>query len=187
MKKIFLVLVIGDFHIPDRKHSLHPTFKNLLAPGKIKHILCTGNLTSRSVYDYLRIICCDGLDFPETKVMTVGKFKIGLTHGHQIIPWGDRDSLAIFQRQLDVDILIYGHTHRFETFEHDGNFFINPGSATGASSALERQAYFYTYFSSHRPSFVLLDIQDSVIELYVYRLFGSEHKVERIEFRSSYE
>lgn len=33
---------------------------------------------------------------------------------------------------MDVDILLTGHTHRFEAFEKDGRFFVNPGSATGA-------------------------------------------------------
>ncbi len=38
----------------------------------------------------------------------MGQFKIGLIHGHQVIPWGDMASLALLQRQLDVDILISG-------------------------------------------------------------------------------
>jgi len=50
----------------------------------------------------------------------------------QIVPWGDPDALAMVQRQLDVDILITGHTHQFEAYEHENKFFINPGSATGA-------------------------------------------------------
>ena len=54
------------------------------------------------------------------------------------MPWGDRESLGMLQRQLDVDILITGHTHKFDTFEMDNKFFINPGSATGAYSALQR-------------------------------------------------
>lgn len=28
-------------------------------------------------------------------MITVGQFKIGLTHGHQIVPWGDTESLAL--------------------------------------------------------------------------------------------
>ena len=28
-------------------------------------------------------------------MVTVGNFKIGLTHGHQIVPWGDLESLAV--------------------------------------------------------------------------------------------
>jgi predicted phosphodiesterase len=55
-----------------------------------------------------------------------------LIHGHQIVPWGDAHSLAMFQRQLDVDILITGHTHRNEVNEYEGKWFINPGSITGS-------------------------------------------------------
>lgn len=33
---------------------------------------------------------------------------------------------------MDVDILLWGGTHRFEAFELEGRFFVNPGSATGA-------------------------------------------------------
>jgi putative phosphoesterase len=69
-------------------------------------------------------------------VLTLGEFKVGLCHGHQAVPWGDRESLAILQRQLDVDILITGHSHKFEAFEYENKFFINPGSATGAYSGL---------------------------------------------------
>ena len=78
------------------------------------------------------------MNYPEQKVVTVGQFRIGLCHGHQVVPWGDTESLAMVQRQLDVDILISGHTHKFEAFEHEGKFYINPGSATGAYSALDR-------------------------------------------------
>ena len=34
-------------------------------------------------------------NFPEQKVITVGQFKIGLTHGHQVVPWGDIESLSL--------------------------------------------------------------------------------------------
>lgn len=78
------------------------------------------------------------LNYPEQKVVTVGQFKIGLIHGHQVIPWGDMASLALLQRQLDVDILISGHTHKFEAFENENKFYINPGSATGAYCPLEK-------------------------------------------------
>lgn len=29
----------------------------------------------------------------------------------QVVPWGDKDALAILQRKLDCDILVTGHTH----------------------------------------------------------------------------
>ena len=68
----------------------------------------------------------------------MGQFKIGLCHGHQIVPWGDPESLALLARQLDADIFISGHTHKFEAFEAESRFFINPGSVTGAYTPLEK-------------------------------------------------
>jgi vacuolar protein sorting-associated protein 29 len=75
---------------------------------------------------------------PETKVVTIGEFTIGLIHGHQVIPWGDQETLAMVQRELDCDILISGHTHKNSISSYDGKFFINPGSATGAFSTVHR-------------------------------------------------
>lgn len=90
-------------------------------------------------------------------MVTVGQFKIGLIHGHQVIPWGDMASLALLQRQLDVDILISGHTHKFEAFENENKFYINPGSATGAYSALERyNIYFYLQITFNQTSYAML-------------------------------
>ena len=70
-------------------------FKKLLAPGRIQHILCTGNLCTRESYDYLKTVASDvhivrgdfdeHVSYPEQKVVTVGQFRIGLCHGHQVI------------------------------------------------------------------------------------------------------
>ena len=49
----------------------------------------------------------------------------------QIVPWGDPEALSALQRQLDCDIVITGHTHRFKAYESEGKLFVNPGSATG--------------------------------------------------------
>eukprot|EP00124_Ichthyophonus_hoferi_P000152 Ihof_evm16s5 gene=Ihof_evmTU16s5 len=141
-----LVLVIGDMHIPQRAADFPLKFKKLLVPGKIQQVLCTGNLTSKDTLSFFKSLandmhvvrgdCDENLQWPENKVVTIGQFKIGMCHGHQIVPWGDKESLAMLQRQLDVDILITGHTHKFSSFERDGKLFINPGSATGAFSTL---------------------------------------------------
>lgn len=42
-----LILCIGDLHIPHRVPDLPNQFKELLQPGKIHSILCTGNLCSK--------------------------------------------------------------------------------------------------------------------------------------------
>merc|ERR1712109_427284 len=179
-----LVLVLGDLHIPHRASALPAKFKKLLVPGRIQHILCTGNLCTKETLDYLKTLASDvhvvrgefdeTLNYPEQKVVTVGQFRIGVCHGHQVVPWGDQESLALINRQLDCDILITGHTNKFEAYEHENKFYVNPGSATGAYSALEAEII---------PSFILMDIQSSTVVTYVYQLIDDEVKVDRIEYK----
>ena len=40
------------------------------------------------------------MGLPETKVVTIGAFKIGVCHGHQVVPWGDIDALAALRREV---------------------------------------------------------------------------------------
>ena len=57
--------------------------------------------------DYLKTICNDlhvtRGEFDEQPYPDIGEFRFGLCHGHQVVPWGDLDSLALLSRQLDVD------------------------------------------------------------------------------------
>jgi vacuolar protein sorting-associated protein 29 len=140
----------------------------------------------QEVHDYLKSLCGDvhitrgeyddDSRYPETKQLTIGAFKLGICHGHQVIPWGDLDSLAMLQRQLDVDILITGHTHQFKAYKHEGGVIINPGSATGAYSSI-------TY--NINPSFVLMDIDGLQVVVYVYELIDGEVKVDKIDFKKA--
>ena len=92
--------------------------------------------------------------FPLSLTLHHPPLSIGVIHGHQCIPNGDIDQLSALARQMDVDIVISGHTHmsvfhavpcrltvgclrlldRYQAQEHEGRFFVNPGSATGAWS-----------------------------------------------------
>lgn len=154
---------------PDNCHlpsidTIATQFKKLLTPGKIGQILCLGNLTDRNTFEFLRQVApdlqlvkgdfdVDSPNLPLSKVVTHGSLRIGFTHGHTIIPPGDADALLIAARQMDVDILLWGGTHRFEAFELEGRFFINPGSATGAMST-----GYWAEGDEPTPSFCLMDV-----------------------------
>ncbi len=142
-------------------------FKKLLTPGKIGQILCLGNLTDKETYDFLRQIAPDlqivkgnfDVDAPNlalSKVVTHGSLRIGFTHGHTVIPPGDADSLLITARHMDVDVLLWGGTHKFEAYELEGKFFVNPGSATGAFST-----GWFPDGEEPVPSFCLMDVSAS--------------------------
>ncbi|CAK4481791.1 unnamed protein product [Aphanomyces euteiches] len=178
-----LVLIVGDMHIPHRAVDIPEKFKKMLVPNKMQHVLCTGNLVTKEQFDDLRDLAPnvhvvrgdfdENMNYPDKKVITIGQFRIGLCHGHQIVPWGDVDCLAALQRKLNVDILVTGHTHQFKLHTQNGKWFVNPGSITGAYSNCTTDVV---------PSFILMAIQGAKIVAYVYELKGDNVVVSKSEF-----
>ena len=74
----------------------------------------------------------------EQKVLSIKGFKLFMSHGHQFIPCDSIEALSSIQRINDVDIVITGHTHTQSFREDKGVFYINPGSATGATDMTGR-------------------------------------------------
>ena len=86
-------------------------------PNKMKHVICTGNIGDQ--YNEIlslspNLVCCrgdyddEGMGLPEHSTCTVGNFRIGVIHGHQIVPHGSHDAKARMRRKLNVDILVTG-------------------------------------------------------------------------------
>lgn len=185
MNQADLVLVVGDMFIPDRCPDIPEQFKNILIPNKIQYVLSLGNIGSRESYDWLKSLSSnfhgvkgeydENSNLPETKTVQIGEFKIGLIHGHQVVPWGDSEALANIQRQLNCDILLSGHTHVNSVTIYDGKYFINPGSISGAYSPL---------LPDPVPSFVLMVIQGDYAIVYLYELNDKTKKfdVSKMEF-----
>jgi putative phosphoesterase len=61
---------------------------------------------------------------PEKDVFTVGSKRIGLTHG-----WGSPEGIENRVKELlgEVDIIIYGHSHRAKIEQIGKVLFFNPG------------------------------------------------------------
>ena len=179
-----LVLVVGDMFMSQRSPDINEQFKSLLIPNKIQHVLSLGNIGSRESYDWLKSLSndfhtvkgdYDEGEIPEKKVVQIGEFKIGMIHGHQVLPWGDLDSLTNVQRELGCDILLSGHTHQIDIKVKDKKFYINPGSISGAFSHL---------IADPNPSFILMVLQGEEAIVYSYILNDKSQKFElsKIEF-----
>ncbi|RYP06382.1 hypothetical protein DL765_009506 [Monosporascus sp. GIB2] len=182
----FLILVIGDLHIPDRALDIPPKFKKLLSPGKIGQTLCLGNLTDRHTYEYLRSVAPDlkivkgrfdveATSLPLAQVVTHGSLRIGFVEGFTLVST-EPDLLLAEAHKLDVDVLCYGGTHRFDAFEYMDKFFVNPGSATGAFTT----GWLAKDDEEMVPSFCLMDVQGISLTLYVYQLRKDEKGVENV-------
>lgn len=131
-----LIGLISDTHIPDRAKVLPQ--KVLDSFENVDLILHAGDLTSPRVIDELENIApvmaiqgnmdrVNGIDLPKAKVIEAEGLKIGLVHG-EVYPRADTQQLVYLAKQLDVDILVSGHSHQPKIEQKDGVLLLNPGS-----------------------------------------------------------
>ena len=114
-----LIGLISDTHIPDRAKEIPQ--KVFDAFKDVDLILHAGDLTSLKVIDELEKIApviaiqgnmdrISGIDLPIAKVVEVEDLKIGIAHG-EVYPRADTQQLVYLAKELNVDILVTGHSH----------------------------------------------------------------------------
>lgn len=134
-----MIVAVSDSHIPTRKEKIPEEFiEKMKEADKIVH---AGDFAEREVYngieEYGELVAvkgnCDFFDLPTSETFTENGVKFGLYHGTGITPRGDHETLKkIAKQDLEVDILITGHTHQEEMTKLDDCIILNPGSCTGA-------------------------------------------------------
>lgn len=133
-----LIGLISDTHIPDRMRELPE--KVFEAFKDVEMILHAGDVTSQEVIEKLEEIApvtaiqgntdrIVGLDLPKTVVVEAEELKIGVIHG-EVYPRADTQQLHYLAKQLDVDILVSGHSHQPKVEKVEDVLLINPGSPT---------------------------------------------------------
>ncbi|EAZ63322.2 protein involved in endosome to golgi protein transport [Scheffersomyces stipitis CBS 6054] len=138
---------------------LCPNPQSIPTNSKISEVICLGNITNsvdtlKFLHDLspsLHLVKGEFDDLPILSqqlssvskkdenvgiygVITHDNLRIGFTNGYQVVPKNDPLALSTLARELDVDVLIWGGTHKVEAYTLDGKFFVNPGSGTGAFS-----------------------------------------------------
>ena len=174
-----LVLIVSDLFIPLRTPEIDAQFRSILLPNKIQHVLCLGNVGNQETFDWLHSLSSDfhairgdydiNKNLPEKLSLQIGNFKIGMIHGHQIIPMGDLEILSSVQRELDCDILASGYTHQLSVNLKENKLYLNPGSISGALSPLNEDCI---------PSFILMVLQGEDATIYSYVLSDKTKKFE---------
>jgi len=87
-------------------------------------------------------------------VVAHGSLRVGFLEGFAVVVPGEADVLLAEARRLDVDVLCWGGTGRFDAYEYGGRFFVNPGSATGAAG----MGWGWEGGEEGTPSFCLMDV-----------------------------
>lgn len=67
--------------------------------------------------------------------------------------------------------MISGHTHELKLYEENNILYLNPGSLTGARTVVN------TGKKEHIPSFMLLDVNQNNIVIYIYKLVNDKGKL----------
>lgn len=165
-----LIGIISDTHIPERVGKLPDAVFEIFED--VEMILHAGDLVSREVIDDLDKIaptqCVQGnmdimygLNLPKRLMITVDSIKIGVDHG-VVYPRGDTQQLKYIGMEMDVDVLITGHTHSPFIKELDDILLLNPGSPT-----VPRMS---------DPSVMLVDINDNKLDSRIIKLGKSSCK-----------
>ncbi|HDM23691.1 YfcE family phosphodiesterase [archaeon] len=134
------IAVLGDMHIPNRANKIPDEVIAAIENFQPDMIICTGDFVERKVLNLLMEIApvkyvvgnMDYIDGPHKLKLRIGEFTIGVIHGHGIYPRGDPEQLCEIAREMNVKVLISGHTHIPFVKLHKGILLLNPGSATGA-------------------------------------------------------
>jgi len=129
--------VISDTHLreprPEFKEIIELHFKD------VEKIFHTGDFVDWSVAEYLSslkelVAVWGNMDFqdirhafPQKRIVEIEGFKIGLIHGGGS-PFGIESRIR--GEFVEVDVIVYGHTHTPANHQVKNTYFFNPGSVT---------------------------------------------------------
>ena len=133
--------VLSDTHI----HQVSKDFRDLLDRhfSQVDVLFHVGDYTSPVVLDFLGSKNFHGVYgnmdpftikevLPEKKIVEIGGFRFGLIHG-----WGSPRGLEerVSTQFSEVDVIVFGHSHKAMNEVVQGVLLFNPGTASGFSSS----------------------------------------------------
>jgi putative phosphoesterase len=129
--------VLSDTHLPGVTKAFKETYDRYLADVDV--ILHAGDFTSEDIVSFLNKKPFHGVhgnmdpieiktQLPAKKVIEFGAYRVGLIHGG-----GSKSGLEerVAEEFRDVDVVVFGHSHRSEYRRKNGLVLFNPGTAAG--------------------------------------------------------
>ncbi|MFX0099194.1 MAG: YfcE family phosphodiesterase [Candidatus Hodarchaeota archaeon] len=175
------ILIIGDFHVPDRNKEIPLEIINSVNKEINKQpfdfLACTGDLTRRpniepmlNLWSAEKLVVQGNMDyfhsdndeFFHEATFNTRKFvegeevvEIGIIHGHQVRPRGDTMLLSRKASNMDANILISGHTHALSV-----EIFTDPKSGKKILLLNPGSATgSWSFVASGKPSYLILEIK----------------------------
>lgn len=83
---------------------------------------------------------------PREVVCDIGNYRVWVTHGHNYYVSMGNETIKKVAKQREMDIVMYGHSHKPVVDESDGVIAVNPGSLS------------YPRQYDRRPSYILMEL-----------------------------
>jgi len=133
--------VLSDTHLRRVTKDFEYIYEKYLSGVDV--ILHAGDFTSPDIVSFLGKKDFHGvhgnmdpvevkLMLPEKEEIDIGGHSVGLVHG-----WGPSEGLEdrIWNEFQNVDVIVYGHSHKPANHKKEGVLIFNPGTATGFLSS----------------------------------------------------
>ena len=88
------------------------------------------------------------LDLPAQDIFNIGDYKVLVVHGHTFYVYRGVERLKQYALQNNIDIVMFGHTHKPYFSQKDGLTVLNPGSLS------------YPRQDGRKPSYMVMEIDE---------------------------
>lgn len=170
------VAIVSDSHIPERADKIPEKFWDKIEEADIT--VHAGDYAREETFNAVETYSnkfygvkgnCDFFNSEELEdshSFEVKGLKFGVYHGTGIAPRGHTPTLEkIASEDLEVEILINGHTHQEEIEKTEKTLLLNPGSCTGAGGGTARPS---------NPTMMILELEDEKLKVRVLELGEDE-------------
>jgi len=87
-------------------------------------------------------------DLPGERMIKIGKYKALLTHGHYYYVNGGLSHIKRAIEEKEIDIFMFGHTHKPIIEQYENAIILNPGSIS------------YPRQEGRQPSYIIMELEE---------------------------
>lgn len=167
-----MIAIVSDSHIPTRAEEIPEQFWEKIEDADIT--VHAGDYDREETFNALQTYSnrfygvkgnCDFFEADELQDSHTFQHEdldFGVYHGTGITPRAHTPTLLkIAEKDLEVQILVHGHSHQEDIHMEDGKLLLNPGSCTGVGGGSSTQS---------EPTMMVLEIEDGSLKARILEL-----------------
>lgn len=171
-EKLLMIAIVSDSHIPTRSDEIPEQFWDRIEDADIT--VHAGDYDREETFNAMQTYSgefygvkgnCDFFEADELEDAHTFQHEgldFGVYHGTGITPRAHTPTLLkIAEKDLEVKILVHGHSHHEDIHFEDNKLLLNPGSCTGAGGGTSNPSV---------PSMMTLKVEDGQIHVKILEL-----------------